>query len=65
MPFFGFRRSKMTRATMNTFTLQSFAALELRRMKMTRATARTMVAAALVVVVTNLARGGECREVLR
>ena len=57
--FFGFRRSKMTRATMNTFTLPSFAAPGFHRMKMTRATTSTMVAAAAVVVVTNLARGGE------
>ena len=56
--FFGFRRSKMTRATMNTFTLPSFAAPGFRRMKMTRATTSTMVAAVAAVVVTNPARGG-------
>jgi len=55
--FFGFHRSKMTRATMSTFTPPSFAAPGFRRMKMTRATTRKMVAAAAaVVVVTNLAR---------
>jgi len=57
--FFGFRRSKMTRAAMNTFTLPSFAAPEFRHMKMARATTSTMVVAAAAVVVTNLARGGE------
>ena len=49
----------MTRSTMNTFTLPSFAAPGFRRMKVTRATTSTMAAAAVVVVVTNLARGGE------
>jgi len=48
----------MTRATMSTFTLPSFAAPEFRRMKMTHATTSTMVAAAAAVVVTSLARGG-------
>ena len=57
--FFGFRRSKMTRATMNNFTLPSFAAPGFRRMKMARVTTSTMVAAAAAVVVTNLARGGK------
>ena len=57
--FFGFRRSKMTRATINTFTLPSVAAPGFRRMTMTRATTRTMVVVAAAVVVTNLARGGE------
>jgi len=57
--FFGFRRSKMTRATMNTFTLPSFAAPGFRRMKMTRATTSTMLLVVAAVVVTNLARGGE------
>jgi len=52
MPFFGFRRSKMTRATINTFTLPSFAAPGFRRMKMARATTSTMVVAAAAVVVT-------------
>ena len=55
--FFGFRRSKMTRATMNTFALPSFAAPGFCRMKMTRATTSTMVVVAAAVVVTNLARG--------
>ena len=49
----------MTRATMNTFTLPSFAAPGFRRMKMTRATTSTMVVAAAAEVVTNLARGGK------
>ena len=67
--FFGFRRSKMTRATINTFkmtratintfTLPSFAAPEFRRMKMTRATTSTKAVVAAAVVVTNPARGGE------
>ena len=58
--FFGFRRSKMTRAAMNTFTLPSFAAPGFRRMKMTRATTSTiMVVVAAAVVVTNLSLGGE------
>jgi len=49
----------MTLATMNTFTLPSFAAPGFRRMKMTRATTSTMLAAATAVVVIDLARGGE------
>jgi len=49
----------MTRATMKTFTLPSFAAPEFRRMKMPRATTRTMVVVVAAVVVTSLARGGE------
>ena len=57
--FFGFRRSKVTRSTMNTFTLPSFAAPGFRRMKIARAKTSTMVAAAAAVVVTSLARGGE------
>ena len=48
--FFGFRRSKVTRATMNTFTLPSFAAPGFRRMKMARATTSTVVVAAAAVV---------------
>jgi len=48
--FFGFRRSKMKRATMNTFTLLSFAAPGFRRMKMARATTSTMVVVAAAVV---------------
>ena len=59
--YFGFRRSKMTRATMRTFTTPSFAAPGFRRMKMTRATTRTMVAAAAAVVVTSLARESNLR----
>ena len=55
--FFGFRR--MARATLNTFTLPSFAAPGFRRMKMARATARTRVVVVAAVVVTNLARGGK------
>ena len=59
--FFGFRRSKVTRSTMNTFTLPSFAAPEFRRMKMARATTSTMVVVVVAaVVVTNLARGEGC-----
>ena len=58
--FFGFRHSKMTRATMNTFKLPSFAAPGFRRMKMKRSTTSTMVVvAAAALVVTSPARGGE------
>jgi len=55
--FFGFRRSKVTRATMRTFPLPSFAAPGFRRMKMARATtSKKVAAAAAAAVVTNLAR---------
>ena len=49
--FFGFRRSKMTRATP-----PSFAAPGFRRMKMTRATTSKMVVVAAAVLVTSLVR---------
>ena len=48
--FFGFRHSKMTRATMNTFKLPSFAAPGFHRMKMARATTSTMMVVAAAVV---------------